>query len=130
MTMAWIEIITLLALAQLLYFGGLVARARGRYGVKAPAIIGHEIFERYYRVQMNTIETLIVFLPSLWLAAMHCPPVYVALIGLIYLIGRFVYQWSYVRDPGKRSLGYNLSVIPALVLLIIALVGAVRALLH
>jgi glutathione S-transferase len=128
--MAWIEIITLLALAQLLYFGGLVAWARGQYGVKAPATTGHEIFERYYRVQMNTIETLIVFVPALWLAAIHWQPVYVALIGSVYLIGRFVYQWSYVRDPGKRTLGYNLSAIPASALLIIALVGAVRVLLH
>jgi len=128
--MAWIEIITLLALAQLLYFGGFVARTRGQYGVKAPATSGHEMFERHYRVQTNTIETLIVFLPALWLAAIHWPPVYVALVGLVYLIGRFVYQRSYVKDPSKRDLGYGLSVIPALLLLIAALAGAVRVLLH
>jgi glutathione S-transferase len=130
MTMAWIEIITLLALAQLLYFGGLVAKARGQYGVKAPATTGHEIFERYYRVQMNTIETLIVFLPSLWLAAIHWPPVYVALVGAVYLIGRFIYQRSYVQEPSKRELGYGLSSVPTILLLIAALAGAVRALLH
>ncbi len=128
--MAWIEIVTLLALAQLLYFSMLVSNARGQYGVKAPATSGHEIFERYYRVQTNTIETLIVFLPALWLAAIHWPPLYMALIGSLYLIGRFVYQRSYVKDPSKRDLGYGLSVIPALLLLIAALVGAVRVLLH
>ncbi len=128
--MAWIEIVTLLALAQLLYFSMLVSNARGQYGVKAPATSGHEIFERYYRVQTNTIETLIVFLPALWLAAIHWPPLYMALIGSLYLIGRFVYQRSYLKDPSKRGVGYALSAIPTLLLLMAALAGAVRALLH
>ena len=67
--MAWVDIVGLLSVVQLFVFGVLVGRARGRYGVAAPATSGHPVFERYYRVQMNTVESLIVFLPALWLAA-------------------------------------------------------------
>jgi len=127
--MAWVEIVTLLALIELVVFGVLVGRARGTYGVAAPATTGNPIFERYYRVQANTIETLIVFLPALWIAAAYWPPRYVALIGVIYLIGRIRYLIDYVRDPKRRGAGYALSMLPAMVLIIAGLVGAIRALL-
>ena len=126
--MAWVDIVGLLALLQFALFGILVGRARGQYGVAGPATVGHPIFERYYRVQMNTVETLLVFLPGLWLAAKYWPPGYSAMVGVIYLIGRFIYLKAYVKDPKTRSLGYSLSMLPALVLLLAALVGAVRAL--
>ena len=125
--MAWVDIVGLLAVVQLIAFGTLVGRARGTYGVAAPATTGHPIFERYYRVQMNTVESLIVFLPALWLAARYWPPKYAALLGVIYLIGRVVYLVAYVSDPRKRSLGFSLSMVPAIVLVIAALIGAIRA---
>ena len=67
--MAWVEIVTCLALIQYLVFGSLVAKARGQYGVKAPAVTGHEMFERFYRVQMNTLELFPVLLVGLFMAA-------------------------------------------------------------
>jgi glutathione S-transferase len=126
--MIWVDIVGLLAVIQLLVFGVLVGRARGKYGVSAPATVGHPMFERYYRVQMNTVELLLVFLPGLWLAAKYWPPRYSAMLGAIYLVGRLVYLNSYVKDPKARSLGFSLSVLPTLVLVIAALVGAIRAL--
>lgn len=125
--MVWIQLVTLLALLQFFAFGGLVGKARGRYGVAAPATSGNEMFERYYRVQMNTLETLIVFLPSLWMAAQYAPPQWMAALGGVYLIGRLVYLQTYVADPKKRSAGYGLSIMPTLILLLVALVGVVRA---
>lgn len=127
--MAWVELVTLLAVFQFFAFGGLVARARGRYGVKAPATTGHEMFERYYRVQMNTMETLILFLPSLWIAALYWSPPLMAAVGAVYLVGRMVYLRSYVADPAKRDVGYAISVAPAGILLLACVVGVVRALL-
>ena len=126
--MIWVDIVGLLAIVQLFVFGALVGRARGRYGIAAPATTGHPIFERYYRVQMNTIETLIVFLPGLWLAAKYWSPEYAAILGVIYLLGRVLYVNSYVRDPKKRAVGFTLSMLPTMVLVLAALVGAVRAL--
>jgi glutathione S-transferase len=127
--MAWVELITLLALIQLGFFSTLVGRARGRYGIHAPATTGNEHFERYYRVQVNTIETLILFLPALWIAAKYWSPRWVSVIGAVYLVGRMLYLQGYVLDPKKRGLGYGLSAIPVLVLIAADLAGVVRALL-
>src|ERR1700722_16394866 len=95
--------ITVLALLQFLIFGMLVGSARGKYGVKAPAVSGNEIFERYFRVQMNTLELLVMFLPALWIASVYAFVAYywIALLGVMYLIGRFLYQRGYVADPAK-----------------------------
>jgi hypothetical protein len=123
--MVLVEVVALLALLQYLVFGGLVARARGRYGVKAPAVTGHEAFERFYRVQMNTLELLVGFLPAIWIAARYWSPVVVSGIGAIYLIGRMLYLRAYVRDPASRELGFTLSLGPVVVLLVAGLVGAV-----
>ncbi len=128
--MVWVDIVGLLCVGQLAVIISLVGRARSRYGVVAPATTGHPVFERYYRVQMNTIETLMLLLPSLWLAAKYWSPTYAAILGVIYLIGRVIYLQSYVSDPERRSLGYTLSAVPAGVLAVAALVGAVRTLLH
>lgn len=125
--MIWIEIITAVALLQYIFFGALVGNARGQYGVSAPAITGHDMFERYYRVQMNTLELLIVFLPALWLAARYWSPVAMAALGAVYVVGRFVYLKAYTKDPASRSLGYSLSIGPALLLLLAGLAGAVLA---
>ena len=128
--MALVEIVTVLALLQFIYFGVLVGRARERFGVKAPAISGHEIFERYFRVQMNTLELLVVFLPALWLATAFVAARWAALLGAVYLIGRFAYLRAYVAEPSKRSIGFALTSVPILVLLAIDLIGAVGRLIR
>lgn len=125
--MVWIEIVTVLALLQYLFFGALVGRARYRYDVMAPAITGHEAFERLYRVQMNTLEQLIAFLPGLWLAAHYWSPAWMAAVGAFFLVGRQMYLQSYTRTPAKRSLGYALSFFPTVLLLLAGLAGAVMA---
>lgn len=124
--MAWIELITVLSVLQLFVFSVLVARARGRYGVHAPAVTGHEIFERYYRVQMNTIELLMLFLPSLWIAALCSDGLWITIAGFVYLVGRIVYLFGYVSDPKKRGLGYLLSILPTLALMGSALVCSIQ----
>ena len=125
--MAWVELVTCLALIQYLVFAALVAKARGQYGVKAPAVVGHEMFERFYRVQMNTLELLIVFVPSVWLAARYWSPALMAGIGAVYLLGRVIYLRSYTKDPASRGIGFLLSLGPTALLLLAGLVGAVMA---
>ncbi len=127
--MAYIELITVLALLQFLYFGILVGRARTRYGVKAPAVTGDETFERYYRVQMNTLELLVVFVPAIWLFAQQVNPLWAACLGAVYLAGRLIYFFSYIRDPKSHSLGYSLSALPILIMLAGVLYAAIRQLL-
>ena len=127
--MAWVELVSVLAILQFLIFGLQVARARARYGVKAPATTGNDMFERYFRVQMNTQEQLVMFLPTLWIAASVWRPEWAALIGVVYLLGRLVYSIRYVADPAKRGPGAMLTSLANLALLVIALIGSVRHLL-
>jgi len=126
--MAWVDIVGIAAVLQLVAFSVLVGRARRDYALPAPAISGHPLFERYYRVQMNTVETLVAFLPGLWLAAKYWPPHYVAAVGAVYLVGRMLYLRGYVRNPKDRHMGYVLSSAPTVVLLLAALIGAIRSL--
>jgi glutathione S-transferase len=116
-----------LALLQYLLFGMSVGWARGKYGVKAPATTGHEIFERHFRVQMNTLELVVVFVPAIWLFAQYWSVRWAAVLGTLYLIGRFMYFFAYVKDPAKRGLGHVISYLPTLILLFGGLAGALLA---
>jgi glutathione S-transferase len=127
--MAPVAVVIVIAVLEYAAFGWLVGRARHRYGIKAPATTGHEVFERYFRVHQNTLETLIVFIPAVSLFAIYVNPNWAAWIGLVYIVGRIVYLRSYLADPARRSAGFTLSALPILVLLIGALLGAVRAML-
>ena len=118
-----------LALLQYLYFGFQVGGARSRYGVKAPATTGNEMFERQFRVQQNTLELLVVLIPALPLFAYYISSRWAAGLGAVYLAGRFVYATGYLKDPAKRGLGYGLSFIPVALLLVGGIVGVVRAVL-
>jgi uncharacterized membrane protein YecN with MAPEG domain len=121
-----VAIVIVIALLEYVVFGALVGRARGRYGVKAPATSGHEVFERYFRVHYNTLELLVAFVPAMWLFGSYVSPTWAALLGLVFVVGRILYLLSYVKDPAKREIGFGLSVLPIGVLLIGALWGAAR----
>jgi hypothetical protein len=125
-----VAIVAVLALLQYIWFAVLVGQARGKFGVNGPAVTGHPVFERYFRVQMNTLELLIALLPGLWLFAHYVNPAVSALLGAVYLVGRFLYLRSYVSDPAKRGAGFGLSMLPILVLLLGSLAGAGLALLR
>ena len=123
--MHYIHLVAALAVLQFFFFGIMVGRARARFGVKAPATTGNEHFDRAFRVQMNTLEQLTGFLPALYIAGQFWPPTYVAAVGIVYLVGRFVYWRSYIADPTSRSLGFLLTVSPTFLLLTAGVAGAV-----
>ncbi len=127
--MPFVAIVTALALVQFFLFGLRVARARGRYGVPAPATTGHEVFERHFRVQMNTLEQLVIFLPALWIFASYISPLWAAALGVVFLLGRAIYAISYVQDPKSRALGFALTALPTLAMLIGIVIWGVRAIL-
>ena len=124
-----IAIVTILALLQFVWISVQVGGMRGKHGVKAPAISGHPEFERTFRVQQNTMEQLIVFLPALWMFGHFVDPLWGAGFGLIFIVGRFVYRAEYLRDPGSRSPGFMITFLPTAVMLIWVLVALVRKLL-
>lgn len=125
--MALVYIVLLLALIQYFVFGLAVGRARGRYGVAAPATTGHPDFERIYRVQMNTLEQLVLFVPALLLFAELVDPLWAAGLGVVFVVGRALYAIGYAKAANKRHAGFGLSALPVLVMLLGSLIAAVRA---
>ena len=126
--MEYLTIVAMLALVQYIAFGITVGRARGRTGVAAPATSGHEEFDRYFRVHQNTLEQLVVFLPGLLAFGIYIDAHIGAGLGVIYLIGRQIYLMSYTKDPASRGLGFALTFLPSLILVVGGIVGAVMGL--
>lgn len=125
--MEYVELVAILAVLQFFFFGAMTGRARRDSGLKAPAMTGDDGFERMYRVQMNTLETLVAFLPALFIASNYWSSALVAGLGLVYLIGRFIYWRAYVADPKTRTKGFMLSIFPTAILIVLSLVGIVLA---
>lgn len=126
--MQYIELVAITALLQFLFFGVLTGNARGKAGIKAPTMTGDEGFERMFRVQMNTLEALVMFLPALFIASNYWSHILVAGLGAVYLLGRVIYWRAYVADPKKRGLGFMLSILPTVILMILSIVGIIMSL--
>lgn len=114
-----------LALLQYMLFGVAVGRARGVYKVEPPATTGHEVFDRYFRVHMNTLEMLVAFVPALLLFAFYVSEAWATGLGLAYVVGRTLYFFGYVKDPKKRGLGFLISWLPTVVMVVGGLGAAV-----
>ncbi len=126
--MNWVHLVIGLALLQFFIFGMAVGKARGTYNVAAPATTGNEVFERYFRVQMNTLENLVILVPALLLFATFVSPAWAAGLGAVYLIGRIMYFRAYVKSPQSRSWGFAVSALPNLTLLVGGIIGVIVAL--
>jgi len=122
-------IVTVIALLVFFWTGFRVGGARGKYDIKAPATSGHPEFDKAYRVQMNTLEQIVIFLPLLWLsnAYFHMYPLLTGALGLVWIVGRIIYALAYQADPSKRSLGFSISILATLGLLITTVIGIVQA---
>jgi uncharacterized membrane protein YecN with MAPEG domain len=123
--MTVVAIVAVLALLEYSVFVVMAGQARGRYGVAAPATTGHPKFERHFRVQQNTVEQLVIFLPALFLFAHYASEPWAAVLGLVFIVGRALYARGYVTDPAKRGPGFLLTVLSNSCLLLGGLVGAV-----
>ncbi|NII54492.1 MAPEG family protein [Luteibacter sp. SG786] len=116
-------VVTLLTLLLMFATVWMVGRARERYGIKAPSISGDPAFERAWRVQMNTLENAVMFIPALWLAAQYVDPLWAGIAGLVWLAGRVWYAVAYLRDASRRGPGYIVSMLAWLVLMLMAAGG-------
>jgi len=119
-------------LAVILYFwiGFRVGQARVRFGVKAPATTGNPDFERAFRIQMNTLEWMPIFLPAIWLAAIYVSDIGAALIGVVWIAGRVLYMRGYAEAAEKRETGFFVQATAAGLLWLAALIGVVASMLH
>ncbi len=125
--MELVALVAAAALFEYVVFLLQAGQARGRYDVPAPATHGHPLFERHLRVQENTLEQLVVFLPALFLFAHYVSPGWGALIGVVFVVGRALYARAYVSDPARRGPGFALTLGSNLVLLCGAVIGALVA---
>lgn len=121
----WVAIVTLAALLMYFWTSIRVARARARFGVAVPAITGHDEFERTYRVQVNTLEWLPIFLPSLWLFAAYWDAKVAAGIGVVWILARIGYAIGYTKEAKLRAPGFGIQFLACAVLLLGALGKAV-----
>ncbi len=127
--MELVGIVAALALLQYTFFLLRAAKSRGRHGIPAPAMTGHPDFERRLRVQENTLEQLIVFLPGLFLFAHFASEIGAVVLGGIFILGRALYARAYLVDPARRGPGFALTLGSNLILILGALAGAVISLL-
>lgn len=123
--MEYVTIVAILSLLQFFWFSFLVGTLRVKLGVKAPAVSGHPEFERNFRVQQNTMEQLVLFLPALLLYAHYVRPFWAAGFGAVFIVGRFIYRAEYLKDPATRSLGFAVTILPSMIMLIWVLVDAI-----
>jgi glutathione S-transferase len=112
-------------LALLVYLWTIIAcsRARSRTGIRAPAVTGHPDFERHFRIQQNTLEQLVLFLPSLWIFALAVSPLWAGIIGFVFVLGRALYAVTYARDPAARGPGFIIGFVATVLLLLGGFVG-------
>ena len=126
--LVWTEIVILVAL--IVYLGTMIycARMRARHRIMAPATTGHPAYERAFRIQQNTLEQLVSFVPAVWLFSTLVNPLFGAGLGAIWVVGRVIYAFGYARNPEKRGPGFILAFIALIVLVVGALVKALTVL--
>lgn len=122
--MPLVSLVILLALLEYSLFGALVSRARGRFGIKAPATTGNPEFERYFRVQENTLESLIILIPAMLIFAWYLSAIWATVLGLVFVAARGFYAYTYIKDPASRHYPAVISGVVTLILLLGGLVGA------
>jgi glutathione S-transferase len=123
-------LVTLLSISFYFFTSVQVSKARTAFGIKAPATSGNPDFERVFRVQMNTLEWMPIFLPSLWLFAFYINDALAAALGLVWIIGRVLYLTGYSQAAAKRGLGFGIQAAAALLLWVGALGAIIWRLIH
>ena len=127
--MAGVAIVVALALLEYSIFVWLCGQARGRYDIPAPSTVGNTTYERYFRVQMNTVEHLVIFAPGMFMFGTYVSTTWAMGLGIVFIIGRALYARAYLSEnPGSRGPGFLLTLVPNLVLIWGSLIGAVMAL--
>jgi uncharacterized MAPEG superfamily protein len=126
--MIYIPLVTCIMLIQLFAFSLRTGMARDKGGVKAPATSGDETYERRNRVHLNTLELIVMAIPSMWIFATYVHALTAAGLGFVYVIGRIIYSRAYMADPSKRGLGFMISILPTIIMMIGGLMGVIYTL--
>ncbi len=125
--MEYAVIVIMVALIQYEYFATITGTSRSKHGVHPPKTTGNETWERLFRIQQNTLEQLIVFVPGVVAFAWFVSPKWVIVPGVAFIAGRQLYSWSYLKDPKGRGPGFAMTFLSNAALVIGSLIGAVMS---
>ena len=125
--MKYTALVTIAAVICTFVLSARVGAARAKLGVDAPATSGPPDFDKSFRIHMNTVEQLVLFVPVLWLAVAVVGDLWAAEIGAVWIVGRVVYAVGYSKEAAKRGPGFLLTILPTAVLTVIALWGVIQA---
>ncbi|MBK1987364.1 MAPEG family protein [Sphaerospermopsis aphanizomenoides BCCUSP55] len=124
----WTSLVTVLSLIVYFVVTINVGRARFKYKIIPPETTGNPDFERVLRVQQNTLEQLILFLPALWLFSIYISPIWASALGTTWIIGRISYAWGYYQAAEKRGIGFAISSLSSIGLILGSLIGIILSL--
>jgi glutathione S-transferase len=110
-----------LAILVSVWTGFVVGRARKLHGVDHPNTHGPDAFNRVWRAHQNTLEQIVIFLPSLWLFAIVVNELWAAVLGLTWAVGRVLYVRGYAIAAQKRAPGFAIAILSTAILLFGAL---------
>jgi glutathione S-transferase len=127
--MEYVALVTLLLIIEYMAFTGMAGGARAKGDVKAPAMIGDQTFERAVRVQLNTLEQLVITLPAMWICASYFRADVAALLGATFFVGRLFYRNAYMKDPSTRLVGMLIGFLANIVLVLSSAYGVISNLL-
>lgn len=116
---------TLAVLVLFIWLSVNVGRARKKYNVAAPSTDGPLEFQSIMRVQLNTVEQLLLFFPALWMCAYFYSDRFAAAGGIVWIVGRIIYALSYYKDPAKRGPGFGLTILASVGLMIGTILGLI-----
>ena len=80
-----------------------VGLSRAKYKIEAPKMFGHPKFDRAFRVQLNTLEWMAIFLPLMWIAGLLVNAVYASFIGILWILSRIYYAHNYYKAAKLRT---------------------------
>ena len=123
--MDYVNLVMLFALVEYIAFILIVGGTRNKYGVRAPATTGNDIWERLHKVQVNTTEQLVLFLPSIYFFAYYTSKLWAVGLGCVYLLGRIIYFFAYKDSPEKRILGAAMTTLPSYIMVGGAIIGLI-----
>lgn len=124
-TMELVTLLILIALAQYIYFTGRTGLTRAKYGISAPKTVGDDTWERIFRVQQNTMEQLVPFVPGMIAFAYLVSPTWALLPGSLFIIGRALYSHQYISKPDSRATGMVITMLSNVVLVVGSMVGVI-----
>lgn len=123
--MIYVTLVTSIMLIQLFVFDIKSGMARDKAGIKAPATTGDETYERRNRIHLNTIELLVIAIPSMWIFANYVHALTAAGLGLVYVIGRIIFSQAYMKDPETRGTGFMISMLPTITMMFGGFIGVI-----